>query len=140
MNLKDTIIAAALLGGLGDSAVDIGYYIAWDLDKTGRDVATVNGEPMLYKVSDAVFSASRLVGCECETTLANISVHEETVISGEHWSAIVADGTPVVISAKAGRYVYGNLSVDIPTDGIYFFSITGDIPLGTKTIYRPATE
>ena len=124
------------------TAVDNGFYIAWDGNTEGRpfiDLSFLVGTADLtaatmHKVSKAVISADRLLGATYGvmasadengpfTLYDEQEVVQGDIVKQDGWSGVFGSTWPWIIAGKAGNYNYNGISVTIPEDGTYAISL-----------------
>lgn len=96
--------------------------IEWDGDTTGKEAATTDGQPFMYKVSDDLLTANGIVGSNVAFGGTSMTITEEYVEAFD--DAVIA---LYVFSGKAGIYdseVLG-VSLSVPEDGTYFYNADG---------------
>ena len=141
---------AMIMSNVSHNAVDNGYCIRWDGNREGReyiDLTALNAG-MLYKVSDMVLSAEKLVGGFGSFTASGVPHHsmlditQDMVLVTGDFSVVAASNLICVISGRAGDHSYTGdfpLPVSIPSDGTYFYWDKNQFEMYTDLLCHPGT-
>lgn len=96
--------------------------ITWDGDTTGKEAATTDGQPLMYKVSDDLITANSIVGSNVVVGGTSMTITEEYVEAFDDavWALYVFSGKAGIYDSEAL-----SLSFSVPEDGTYFYNADG---------------